>query len=391
MRHSGHRQPRVPIAGKPLRKLNPRLVGFAWFVFVILLVALMFSLAFFLTGYLYKVLNFTPPLLVAEFVNSLLGLLFTGLVVGVIGKLARNMGWMPEMNVFAPIIDALERIASGDFSVRLENEFDENQIVSKLATSVNKMALELDQIENMRQEFISNVSHEIQSPLTSIRGFAQALEDDRLTPAERHSYLSIIQAESTRLSRITDDLLKLASLESEHVKFEPKSYRLDKQIRDLILASEPQWTEKGIDMQVALQDLSITADEDLLSQVWTNLIHNSLKFTPPGGQVRVELRQQGDAIEFMIRDTGMGISDADQARVFERFYKADPSRTHSNGGSGLGLSIVKKIVDMHAGAIDLQSKLGQGTTFVVTLPVKADPALWPAQNDVLPGGEGAEE
>lgn len=225
-------------------------------------------------------------------------------------------------------------------------------------------------MENMRQEFISNMSHEIQSPLTSIRGFARALENDQLSTEERHHYLDIIQNESTRLSRITEDLLRMAALESDKVKFEPKPYRLDNQIRNLILACEPQWMEKGLDIDIVLDEIQITADEDLLSQVWINLIHNSIKFTPSNGKICIELHQQTDKIVFSIKDTGQGISEADQPHVFERFYKADKSRTHSNGGSGLGLSIVKKIVEMHRGRVKVESSLGSGTTFIVSLPVE---------------------
>ena len=242
-------------------------------------------------------------------------------------------------------------------------------MVSQLATSVNKMALELNQMENMRQEFISNVSHEIQSPLTSIRGFAQALENDQLSIEERHHYLHIIGEESTRLSRITEDLLQLASLESDRGKFEPKSYRLDQQLRSLVLVCEPQWMEKQLNMDISLEEVSITADEDLMSQVWINLLHNSIKFTPQNGAVKVALRGQGNQVECRISDTGIGISDADRTRIFERFYKADQSRTNSGGGSGLGLSIVKKIIEMHQGAIDVESKAGMGTTFIVSLPI----------------------
>jgi two-component system phosphate regulon sensor histidine kinase PhoR len=352
-----------------MKKSRQRLVGFALFIFVLALVAGMFTVAFFLTGYLYEITNLKPPLLVSEFINALLGLLFTGMIVGGVGKLARARGWVPEMNVFAPILEAMERIAAGDFSVRLENQFQDNPMVSELTNRVNKMAVELDQIENLRQEFVSNVSHEIQSPLTSIRGFAQALEDNRLSPEERRRYLGIIQAESSRLSRITEDLLKLTSLESENARFDPKTYRLDKQIRDLILACEPQWAGKEIDMDVSLEEVSITADEDLLSQVWNNLIHNSIKFTPQGGRISVGLYQKGAEIEFTISDTGPGISGEDQERVFERFFKADKARTPTNGGSGLGLSIAKKIVEMHMGAITLESQLGQGTTFTIFLPI----------------------
>lgn len=368
MSHRTHRPRRGSPGGAQARTTRQRLTGFAWFIFVLALVAGMFTVSFFLTNYIYKITNLKPPLLVSEFVNALLGLVFTGMIVGAAGKIARARGWVPEMNLLGPIIEAMEKIAAGDFSVRLENQYQDNPMVSELTNSVNKMAVELDQIENLRQEFVSNVSHEIQSPLTSIRGFAQALENDQLSPEEKRRYLSIIQAESARLSRITEDLLRLTSLESENAKFEPKSYRLDRQIRDLVLSSEPQWFAKGIDMQVSLDEVSITADEDLLSQVWTNLIHNSIKFTPQGGKICVGLSQQSDQIQFRISDSGLGISVEDQERVFERFFKADKARTRSNGGSGLGLSIVKKIVEMHRGNIKLESQPGEGTTFTIYLP-----------------------
>ena len=351
-----------------MRKVNPRLLGLVWFIFVLIFVSGMIAVAFFLTDYLYQIIAWHPSALLTQIANTLLGLLFTGTMVGTVGKFARSRGWIPEMNVFRPIIEALEKIAQGDFRIRVENKFQDNQIVGELANTVNRMALELDQMENMRQEFISNVSHEIQSPLTSIRGFARALENDQLSVAERHHYLSIIETESTRLSRITEDLLKLATLESDQVQLEPKPYRLDKQVRSLILACEPQWMEKELEMDVVLDELQVTADEDLLSQVWINLIHNSIKFTPQGGRVRVELHRQNGNVEFKIADTGMGISEEDQARLFERFFKADKSRTRSNGGSGLGLSIAKKIVDLHKGTIEVKSNVGAGTIFTVSLP-----------------------
>ena len=353
-----------------MRSTKQQFLGFAWFLFVIFFVSGMITAAFFLTSYLYRTIDWQPSAWFAQVVNTLLGFVFTGTTIGLIGKFARSKGWIPEMQVFAPIIDALERIARGDFSVRVVNEFKDNQMVSQLATSVNKMALELDQMENMRQEFISNVSHEIQSPLTSIRGFAQALENDELTIEERHHYLNIIGEESTRLSRITEDLLQLASLESDKIKFKPKSYRLDKQIRSLVLACEPQWREKQLNMDVSLEEACITADEDLVSQVWMNLLHNSIKFTPQNGSVKIALYARGNQVECRITDSGVGISDQDRMRIFERFYKADQSRTNSGGGSGLGLSIVKKIIEMHKGQIEVESKMGMGTTFIVSLPLE---------------------
>ncbi len=186
-----------------MKRVSHRLWGLAWFAFVLLLLIGGFSLSYFLTGLLYRALNMQPAALMVQVVNSLLGLVFTAVAVGVVTKAAVSRGLTPEMNVFAPILDALEKIAQGDFSIRVSNEFSDNQIVGRLATSVNKMALELDQMESMRQEFVSNVSHEIQSPLTSIRGFAQALQNDELSADERHHYLDIIESESLRLSRLT--------------------------------------------------------------------------------------------------------------------------------------------------------------------------------------------
>jgi two-component system, OmpR family, phosphate regulon sensor histidine kinase PhoR len=353
-----------------MRQRPLKLWNWLWFVSVLIYMSAMFTASYYLTGYLYRLAGWNPSPLIVQIVNSLFGLVLTGVTAGQAMRIAKGRGWLPERDVFKEIIAALEKIARGEFNIRLENEFKDNQIVGKLADSVNRMASELDQMESLRQEFISNVSHEIQSPLTSIRGFARALENDDLTIADRHHYLNIIEMESTRLSRVTSNLLKLASLESSQMRFEPRSYRLDEQVRSLILTSEPQWQEKQLDMEVDLPEVEITADEDLLSQVWLNLIHNSIKFTPAGGQIRISLKPDGNKVEFEITDSGIGIAPDDQARVFERFFKADPSRTSATGGSGLGLAVAKKIVEMHSGQITVESTLGQGAAFRVVLTCK---------------------
>ncbi len=350
------------------KKVAPRLWGAVWFTFVLLLLVSMFTASYFLTYFFYRAANLHPSGWAIQIINSFLGLILTGLLASLVIRLAAARGWTPERNVFLPIIDALEKIAQGDFSIRVTNEFEDNQIVGQLASSINKMAVELDQMENMRQEFISNVSHEIQSPLTSIRGFAQALENDDLTTEERHHYLEIIENESMRLSRLTQDLLKLAALQSDHPRFEPKPYPLDQQIRSLVLACEPQWSTKDIEMDVSLEDLEITADEDLLSQVWNNLIHNSIKFTVAGGRIEVRLLRRDGRLEFKIADNGIGMSPDEMQHVFERFYKADKSRTRTADGSGLGLAIARTIVEMHGGVISVESEVGRGTAFTVSLP-----------------------
>jgi signal transduction histidine kinase len=281
----------------------------------------------------------------------------------------KHSNFTSNIRLLSDVMNTLESIAKGDFSVRLNHRLKENEPFAKLVKGVNEMALNLEQTENMRQEFISNVSHEIQSPLASIKGFTHVLHNDELTPEERKHYLSIIETETVRLSRLSENLLKLAALEADSIKFEPKPYRLDKQLRALILSCEPQWSEKKIKMDVFLDSVTITADEDMMSQVWVNLIHNSIKFTPEGGGIQVDLYLCGNTVECKISDTGIGIDAVALKHIFERFYKADKSRERSKKGSGLGLAIVKKIVETHGGKITVQSDPGAGTVFTVSLPV----------------------
>jgi two-component system phosphate regulon sensor histidine kinase PhoR len=356
-----------------LVRTEPVLKGIAGFIVVVCSLSIAFSIAFFLMAQIYQLIAFEPAPLAKQVINSFVGLFLLGVVGALMGRIFRTSAWAQQMNMFAPLLSAMEQIARGDFTVRVEQPHTHNpdDPIGKLFKGVNDMAGELKQMEAMRQEFISNVSHEIQSPLTSIRGFARALQNDALGPADRLHYLNIIETESMRLSKLSDNLLALAALDAENRVFEPQPYRLDKQIRDLILACEPQWVSKAIEMDVSFEEVTITADEALLSQVWNNLIYNSIKFTPSGGRICVDLYQQDGGIAFGIADTGIGISEEDQAHIFERFYKADKSRTRSNGGgSGLGLSIAQKIIEMHHGTIAVASKPGEGTTFSVTLPAK---------------------
>lgn len=274
-----------------------------------------------------------------------------------------------RMDFFTVMIDALKRISEGDYTIKLANQFEhkKNHPFGRIVEGINEMAIELNQIEELRQEFISNVSHEIQSPLASINGFANVLKQNNLTVEERQHYLGIIETESLRLANLSDNLLKLTSIESHHHPFEPVLYRLDKQIRTIILSCEPQWLAKSLELDIALDEVEITADKELMSQVWINLIINSIKFTPTRGTLKILLYQRGMEVVVEIMDTGIGIAKEHQDHLFERFYKVDPSRNRKLSGSGLGLSITKKIIDIHEGFIHVQSTLNEGTTFTVTL------------------------
>ncbi|MBW4082205.1 cell wall metabolism sensor histidine kinase WalK [Paenibacillus sp. S150] len=271
-----------------------------------------------------------------------------------------------ERRFYLPILSAIRQISKGDFQVELNSK--EYRQFGGIVEGINEMASELNRMETMRQDFISNVSHEIQSPLTSIRGFARALRDDNLSAESRAHYLDIIEAEGSRLSGLSDNLLKLSALEAESFPFERKAYRLDKQLQEMILACEPQWLGKAIDVEAELEEVTVHAVQDLLSQVWTNLLHNSIKFTPPGGLISVRLRTVEETVEVEIRDSGIGIAEEELPRIFERFYKVDQARSTSGGGSGLGLSLVKKIVEIHEGGITITSRPDKGTACTVTLP-----------------------
>ena len=241
-----------------------------------------------------------------------------------------------------------------------ENEGDP---FNELVQAFNEMAKNLGSLETMRQNFISDVSHEIQSPLTSIKGFAALLRSDKITDEERRHYTEIIESESRRMSAMSENLLKLSALDSGSNPLNLTEFRLDKQLQNVALALEPQWSAKNIILDIDVEKTAITADEDLLAQVWMNLLGNAIKFTPCGGSVSIALRDN----TVIMQDTGIGIAESDLARIFERFYKADKSRDRAQVGNGLGLAIAKKILDLHGFSIAAESNLEEGTRFTVRL------------------------
>ncbi|MDR1422717.1 MAG: HAMP domain-containing histidine kinase, partial [Coriobacteriales bacterium] len=303
------------------------------------------------------------------------------------------------------IFDALERIARGDFNVFVPSH--EHDPLAGLAESVNRMARQLGTVESQRQQFITDVSHEIQSPLTSISGFAALLRDSALTEEQRLHYLGIIEQESRRLSHLADNLLRLAALDSEDQQAERTHYALDEQLRSVILTLEPQWTARNVSVELVTEQtkpntdadikaaesepevnreaagsepganpgsteygatpLAFDGDQELMEQVWINLIGNAIKFTPEGGKVTVSVERVGAAWVVRVIDTGIGVTEEDLLHIFERFYRADKARGRSQGGNGLGLPLARRIVELHGGSIDVASDPDHGSTFTVTL------------------------
>ncbi|MGI2294233.1 sensor histidine kinase [Paenibacillus sp. GXUN7292] len=261
---------------------------------------------------------------------------------------------------------ATRHIASGDFNVKLN--IKQKGELGTLARSFEEMMHDLQQLEQMRREFVSNVSHEVQSPLTSISGYALALKQANVTNDERSRYLDIIIAEADRMSKMSASLLKLSLLESQSQQLQLVRFSLDEQIRRVIVAIQPQWSARNIHFELNLKAYQIKADHDLLNQVWTNILGNSIKFSADGGVISVIIKHDTKNVTVRISDTGIGISPEDQKRIFERFFKADRSHSRKYNGSGMGLAIVKQIVSLHQGDIRVESELGRGTSVIVTLP-----------------------
>ncbi len=261
---------------------------------------------------------------------------------------------------------ATEEVAKGNFSVKIGIPKDYE--FALLAKNFNKMVHELSSIETLRNDFVSNVSHEIKTPIASIQGFAKLIQDKNLDDDERSEFTDIIISESSRLSKLTSNILKLSKLENQEVITGKAEFALDEQIRCAILIMEPEWSEKGIDLDIDLDKVSIIGNEDLLQQVWLNIIGNAIKFTEKGGTIGIKLMDLKDKIVIKVSDNGVGMNEETQRHIFDKFYQGDKS--HLSKGNGLGLSLVKRIIELCDGEIKVRSKLYYGTTFTIGLPKK---------------------
>ena len=268
---------------------------------------------------------------------------------------------------------AMRAVAQGDFTVTVEpvhkrSKFDYMDLMFE---DFNRMVHELGSIETMKDDFIANVSHEIKTPLAVIRSYAGALQRDGLTGQERAEYAATIASASESLSTLISNILRLNKLENQEIVPNAAPYDLTRQLSDCALAHEAEWERKRIDFDAQLEErVMVLADENMLEIVFNNLIANAIKFTEPGG--RVVLRQQRDAGEVVvtISDTGCGMDAETMRHIFDRFYQGDTS--HSGEGNGLGLALVKRVLDISGGRIEVRSAPGEGSEFTVRLPCVVD-------------------
>lgn len=292
--------------------------------------------------------------------------LIVGLVVSVI--IGTCISAAVASKIVRPVREvkkAMHRVEKGDFSQRLEvTGF--NGEVDELIESYNKMAQELGGIEMFRENFINSFSHEFKTPIVSIQGFAKQLKKENLSEEKKQEYIDIIISESKRLTNLSSNILMLSKLENQQIITDKTSFSLDEQIRNCILLLEKQWTAKDISFDIDMQEIQYTTNAEMLSQVWVNIIGNAIKFSPEGSSIRVKLFKEGDVITAEITDRGIGMDQQTISHIFERFYQGD--RAHASEGNGLGLPLVKRIVELCNGNIRVESQYGKGTNFIVTLP-----------------------
>ncbi|MBE5877449.1 MAG: HAMP domain-containing histidine kinase [Lachnospiraceae bacterium] len=285
---------------------------------------------------------------------------------------ATRRAWMISRPV-KRIREGMEKIVAGDFSIRIpyikgensDNEFD------SIIKGLNDMTAELAGVETLRTDFISNVSHEIKTPLAVISNYATMLQSGVLTDEQRQEYARAITEQTKRLSELITNILKLNRLENQQIYPEKKRYNLSEQICECLLMHEYAWEKKELEIDTDIaEDVFVYQDAELLSLVWNNLFSNAIKFCKEEGKVSVTVQKADDRVLVAVSDTGCGISAETGKHIFEKFYQGDTS--HATQGNGLGLALVKRVIDIAEGNISVQSKVGEGTTFTVSFEAERE-------------------
>lgn len=294
----------------------------------------------------------------------LLGFVLTIAVISIVSVfiLARQL-----TRPLAKLTEATKQLAKEDYDYALDIERQDE--IGQLATSFHTMQQQLRHNDLARKAFISNVSHDFQSPLMNIQGYTTLLQAENLK-AEQLEYVTIINQEATRLSSLTKQLLLLTSLDQPSYPLKQQAYRLDEQLKDILLKYYWRLDEQNLEISYQLAPVTIAADKELLTNVWENLLGNAIKYNRPGGHINVSLTEDAQSITVQIKDTGIGIDKDALPQLFERFYRADKARNRD--GTGLGLAIVQQIIELHKGDISVSSEIHEGTIFTITLSKEND-------------------
>lgn len=262
------------------------------------------------------------------------------------------------------LMEATDRIAAGDYSARVSLKSPAE--LKRLSDKFNHMATEIGSVEMLRNDFINNFSHEFKTPIASIQGFAELLELDDLTQEERSEYIRIIIDESARLSSLASNILNLSKIEQQNILTGLTRFNVSEQIRRVIALLDKKWLAKDITVAFDCEEYYISGNEELLKQVWINLIDNAIKFSPAHETVEIGIRQTKQHLVFSLTNKGEEIPPCAVSHIFDKFYQADTS--HATQGNGLGLAIAGKIVDLHSGSLEVAVSCADRTTFEVILP-----------------------
>lgn len=260
------------------------------------------------------------------------------------------------------LTNGISEIAKGNF-IRLDES--KGGPLSDIYHSVNTMSAELSSMDTLRNEFVNEFSHEFKTPLSAINGFANLLLDRSCSKEQTAQYLTIISQESERLLDLTKSQLLLTKLDAQQIIPDRKNYALDEQLRQCMILLSSQWEAKNLDVSLALTPITIYANYALLQHVWINLINNAVKYTPDNGKISISSSLSDNRVSILISDTGVGMTQEEAAHIFTKYYRAQKDIK----GLGLGLSIVKRIVELSSGTIDVKSAPGEGSAFRVTLPL----------------------
>ncbi len=294
---------------------------------------------------------------------QLLELIFINLVIGVGATMAASKLFYRPIKKLRL---AIEQVADGDLTVRLEPDSAYMKEIQEIYSGFNLMTHELAATEILQTDFVSNVSHEFKTPINAIEGYATLLQGfEGMTKQEQTECIDKILFNTKRLSELVGNILLLSKTENQAIDANRKNYRIDEQIRQAILMYETEWTKKDIEFNVEMEDIEYFGNEKLLHHVWHNLIGNAIKFSPEGGLVDISLRKEADFVIFEVSDKGPGLSEQAQKHMFDKFYQGDSS--HKQEGNGLGLALVKKIVDACGGKVGAENLPDGGCKFRVVL------------------------
>ncbi len=265
------------------------------------------------------------------------------------------------------LVNRMNSLAAGNYKVRIDpGEFwGKHSTIREVTDSFNRMAQELEGRQILRSDFINNFSHEFKTPIVSIAGFAKLLRSGRLEQDQKEEYLQIIEEESLRLSQMATNVLNLTKVENQTVLSEISDFNLSEQIRSSILLLISKWEKKELEFILNFREYQVSANEELLKQVWINLLDNAIKFSPEGSTIEVNIRKGNGNILVTILNSGPDIPPEKQQKIFQKFYQADES--HSTEGNGVGLAVVKKVIELHNGSVRVSCKDGI-TDFTVTIP-----------------------